>query len=288
MNWGKMPSLSALRAFDAVATHRSFSRAATGLNVTEAAIRQHVRGLENRLGLALVERTGRDIKLTPVGQKLADATHEGFGTIHSAVELLLAEETMRPLRVTVPPSFAENWLMPRLAEFWSDHPEIRIELVPSLNVLDMKHERLDLAIRYGHGDWDDCESRYLVSGEYLVVARTDTFSDKTCDDPASLKEQCWLFETGRMEHMRWVEKHGIEFNAATHRHYPTNSLVLSALRAGQGISLQSRALVQRDIDSGLLSVLYAEPSETLGYHAVVPPEPSPAVRKLLKWLENTT
>jgi LysR family glycine cleavage system transcriptional activator len=284
MKWSSMPSLAALRAFDAVARNDSYALAAAALNVTEAAIRQHVRSLEVDLALRLVERRGRGIALTEAGRLLAKATGDGFDRLYSGVAALKAEEAGRPIRITLPPSFAETWLMPRLGDFWAGYPDIELEVVPSLKLMDLGIGQFDLAIRYGHGDWRGCKSVYLASAEYLVVARPEIVAGRTFENPGDIKDLRWLLEAGREEHRAWAEAHGVDFEAEGNRHYPTNSLVLSALRAGQGVSLQSRALVQRDLDTGLLAVLLAEPSATLGYYIVTRTAPRPPVRRFIDWL----
>lgn len=281
-----MPSLAALRGFDAVARYGSYAEAATALNVTEAALRQHVRKLEDSLEQDLVIRRGRGIELTDGGHTFAEATRKGFDTLFAAVEAMTGDHARRPLKIALPPAFAENWLMPRLGDFWAGHPDIEIELVPSLKLEDLRAGRFDMAIRYGQGNWPGCDSALLAPAEYTVVARPEVARAHAVRDAADLGKLPWLFESGRREHRLWAEAHGIDFDAETNRHYPTNSLVLSALRAGQGVSLQARAMVQRDLDAGILSEMYSEPPGALGYYIVTQSTPRRPLRTFIRWLEG--
>ena len=290
-----MPSLAALRAFDAVAREGGYAAAAATLNVTEAALRQHVRGLEAFLGCDLVARRGRGIHLTEAGRTLAQAAQDGFGRLFDAVQVLTGAAAGRPLKIALTPAFAENWLMPRLADFWAGHPEIEIELVPSLKLADLRAGRFDMAIRYGRGDWPGCHSEKLASADYTVVARPEIARAEAVSGEADLARLAWLFESGRQEHRAWADAHGIDFDAERNKHYPTNSLVLSALRAGQGVSLQARALVQRDLEAGVLVELYREAAGPLGYYIVTPAAtpaatraaPRPPLKKFVRWLLAT-
>lgn len=289
MDWHSLPSLAGLRAFETVARRGNYSAAARDLNVTEAAIRQHMRGLEEFLGHALASREGRGIVLTEIGAKLAKSVSAGFQTIHAGIEELQNDDETRPLKIALTPAFAENWLMPRLGQFWSDHPDIEIELAPSLKVADLRKAGIDLAIRYGHGDWPGCRSELLASAEYVVVATQGLMQGRDAaahSDLSDLQSCPWLFETGRVEHQRWTADRGIDFQAARNRFYPTNSLVLSAARAGHGLSLQSRALVERDLQSGLLVEVYCEDPGTLAYYIVTLPAPRRKTAIFERWLKT--
>jgi LysR family glycine cleavage system transcriptional activator len=279
-----MPSLAGLRGFDAVARYGSYTQAAAALNVTEAALRQHVRHLEAFVGQILVERRARGIALTEVGASFAANLRQGFDTLFAAVDTIVDDDARRALKITLTPAFAENWLLPRLGEFWTRHPEIKIELIPSLKLEDLHDARLDMAIRYGQGNWRRYKSTFLASAAYCVVARPEVAPAHALRDVAELAHLHWLFESDRHEHRLWAEARGIDFDAKHNRHYPTNSLVLSAVRAGQGVALQARALIQRDLDSGLLKEIYSEPPSTLGYYIVTHSTPRLPLAKFMRWL----
>ena len=153
MDWTDFPSLNGLRAFATVAETGSYSRAARSLNVSHAAISQQVRALEARLGLTLVIREGRGIKLTNQGAALAVHLQRGLAAIREGVDALTGAEASRPLQVTMPPAFAVSWLMPQITDFQHRHPEIMLMLNPTAQVIDPAPGAIDVAIRFGHGDW---------------------------------------------------------------------------------------------------------------------------------------
>ncbi|WP_298921142.1 LysR family transcriptional regulator [uncultured Roseobacter sp.] len=284
MNWKRIPSLHALRAFEAVARGKSFTAAARDLNVTEAAVRQHVRGLESWFGASLAERSGKGIVLTELGERLAAFTSESFLTLAHGIDTLMKSEQDRPVTVALTPAFAEIWLLPKLDSFWKEHPSIKINLLPSLQLADSSGEQFDLAIRYGRGKWPGFKAIHLASAEYVVVAKPGCFDLMESGDLNALKAYPWLFEDSRLEHRDWAEKHGIAFDAGTNRHYPSNSLVIAAARAGHGLSLQARALVQIDLELGILKELYAEENAPLAYYLLTQSDLRPKARAFGDWL----
>ena len=288
MDWKDIPSLHALRAFEAVARSKSFTAAANELNVTEAAVRQHVRGLEQWFGKDLAERSGKGLALTKNGQQLASITSDSFQTLSQGVNNLLGTEEDRPVTIALPPAFAEIWLMPKLERFWREHPEIEVNLAPSLSLVDPRKDTFDLAIRYGLGDWPGLEATPIASAEYVVVAKPGLVDIAAIGGLNDLKKCVWLFEITRQEHRDWAARHGLNFDAQANRHYPTNSLVIAAARAGHGLSLQSRALVETDLDLGVLEELYAEDNAPLGYYLLAHSELSPKARAFLDWALRTS
>lgn len=284
MNWKSVPSLHALRAFEAVARRKTFSVAARDLNVTEAAVRQHVRGLETWFGFKLAQRSGKGLSLTREGERLATITSDSFETLGRGIAALSAQQEDRPVTVALTPAFAEIWLMPKLDRFWSEHPDIDITLAPSLKLADPQSDGFDLAIRYGLGNWVGLEAQHLASAEYVVVAKPGLVAPGTSHGLDGLQNHPWLFETTRQEHRDWATERGIDFDARANRHYPTNSLVIAAARAGHGLSLQARALVQMDLDLGSLEELYAEDTTPLGYYLVTQGELRTKARIFARWL----
>jgi LysR family glycine cleavage system transcriptional activator len=117
MKWSNFPSLNSLRAFAAVAETGSYSRAGAGLNVSHAAVSQQVKALEARLGVTLVIRERRGIRLTDEGTVLAHHLAKGLAAIREGVEALTDADTVRPVQVTMTPAFAVSWLMPRIMDF---------------------------------------------------------------------------------------------------------------------------------------------------------------------------
>ena len=158
MDWHELPSLTALRAFSALAETGSASAAGARLNVSHAAISQQIKALEGHMGLPLVDRSGRALALTKEGDVLAEALREGFGTIAQTVMQLTGADADRPLQISTTPQFATNWLMPRLADFQENQPDVDLMINPSPVLSDHGPGGIDLGIRFGLGVWDGLDA----------------------------------------------------------------------------------------------------------------------------------
>ena len=198
MDWRDIPSLAALRAFEAAARTGSLTKAASELNVTHAAIAQHVRTVEDTVGAPLLTRAGRGMALTDKGAQLAAPLSDSIAQIIAAVRQVSNEAQNAPLAVTVTPSFAENWLMPRLGAFWAMHPEITLSVTPSNAIVDLRRDGYDMAIRYGMGKWPGLDASFLVSGDFIVVAAPSLLGDRKACTVADLQDFPWLFETPKI------------------------------------------------------------------------------------------
>lgn len=286
MDWREIPSLSALRGFEAAARLRSLSGAARSLNVTHAAIAQHVRTLEAHFGCPLLKREGRGMVPTPEGARLADGLAEGFGLIASAVRDSMPDDD-RPLRIAMTPSFAENWLVPAIARFWADHPDIKLELLPSTGLADLRAESIDLAIRYGRGQWPGTDPVPLVSAN-LVVFGAPGFTPKTkIERLADLRDQHWILERTRPEEHLWAQENGVDLSSVKSTSFETTTMMLQAVRTGAGIAILPEAIVERDIREGRLLVLYRETRSAAAYHLVRRSGPAPpSLEIFIRWLRS--
>lgn len=287
MDWSRIPSLSALRAFDALARHGSLSAAARDLNVTHAAIAQHLRALETHFGESLATRDGQTMRLSETGRDLAEALGEGFGRIAEGVTEIMDRNAIRPITVTLTPSFAEAWLMPRMGAFWSSHPEVEVRLVPSIALSDLRRDGIDLAIRFGNGDWPGHEVEPLAVSRFVVVAAPTYTKAQTLDELGRLGAHDWFFSSAANEQRVWGAAIGVDFDKVGAQDMANNGMVLSAVRAGLGLSIQSRALVLPDLQSGQLTTLYEGDPEGLGYYVVTRPGVlTPGARAFRAWLRK--
>jgi len=287
MNWRDLPSLAALRAFEAAARTGSLTKAAAELNVTHAAIAQHVRTVEDVVGAPLLSRQGRGMALTDKGAQLAGPLTDGFTQIGTAVRSVAASAEDAALSVTVTPSFAENWLMPRLGGFWAQHPDIALSITPSMGLSDLRRDGFDAGIRYGRGDWAGVTSTFLASADYTVVAAPSLIGDRTANSLQDLADLPWLFETTHRETRLWALNNGLDTACCQDKELATLSMVLSATRGGAGISIQSRALIEHDLAQGTLCEILSAPQAGLGYYIVTRPGvQSPKLKTFLKWLAS--
>ncbi len=286
MDWRNIPSLAGLRAFEATARLNSFSAAGRELNVTHAAIAQHVRGLEDFFAQSLLFRQGRKMELTPSGQRLATALSDGFLTIQAGVNDLQAESEDRPLKIALTPSFAESWLMPRLGEFWADHPEIELALLPGIGLTDLRRDGVDLAIRYGKGVWQGYQSELLASAQFVVVATKEYIGNRKVRSLSDLSDVKWLIESDRRDQSLWAEEQGLDLAGIDITSFPTATLVHLAARAGYGVAILTQAVVEHDLENGVLVSLFTAESGTLGYYLVTRKEAqSNKLAVFIKWLK---
>lgn len=285
MEWARIPSLAALRAFEAAARLQSFSKAARELNVTHAAIAHHVRGLEAEFSESLIVRQGRGVAVTSAGQQLAQHLHNGFSVIADGVEDLRARTEQRPLNIAVTPAFASNWLMPRIGEFWAMHPEITVNISPGIGMVDLRKDGFDLAIRYGNGSWPNLSSELLTDGDFWVVSHPDLIKERTVSCLPDVADLPWVMESHMLERRDIVERAGVDFETVKLTLLNTNGLVLSAAAAGLGVTVQPKSLVERQIAAGELVKICELNQADLGYYIVTLPDRHPkGLRAFQKWL----
>ncbi|MFO1203331.1 MAG: LysR family transcriptional regulator [Tabrizicola sp.] len=285
-DWRSLPSLTALRAFAATAELRNFSQAARVLNVTHAAVAQQVRALEDQLGRPLVQREGRGVSLTADGEQLAEALGEGFGAIQRGLEALRAGEADRPVRVTLTASFAAQWLMPRLKEFWRQYPDIGLSLHPDSRVVDLHRERMDLAIRYGNGDWPGVEALYLTSARLVIAGAPSLIGtrDLTVQDMAGMD---WVLSRSWPEQDAYLRQLGLEPENLSRTDINNEELALAAARQGLGLVVESVALIESDVAEGRLRIVHESREKLPAYFIVTLPGPKrAAARAFLKWLKS--
>lgn len=268
MNWNDIPSLAALRAFEAAARHGSFSAAARDLNVTHAAIAQHVRSLEAHFSLSLMKREGRGMAVTDDGAILSASLSDAFAQIGTASRDLLDRTKTRALRVAVTPSFAANWLMPRIGDFWANHPEIEIELIPSMSLVDLRRDNIDIAIRYGRGGWAGVEARTLMPAGHVVVAAPSLIEGRTITCLADLRGETWLMDGARSEERLWLATNGIDLDAEKVTVLSTGQLAREAAKAGLGVTILPAPIAAPEIAAGRLVLLCREEDSALAYHVL--------------------
>jgi LysR family glycine cleavage system transcriptional activator len=164
-----LPSLRALRVFEAAARHLNYTRAAAELNLTHGAISHQMRGLEAAMGLRLFERTGRQTRLTEAGSELARGVREAMDTLAALIERVRERESGDALTVSVLPSFAAAWLVGRLGPFLEANPEVQLNLRSTTGLANFRNDGVDAAIRFGMGPWPDTVAEKLRDDEVFPV-----------------------------------------------------------------------------------------------------------------------
>src|SRR5690606_35533002 len=144
-------------------------RAAGELAVTPGAVSQQIRILEEHAGAPLFHRDGRQIALTELGAELYPLLRDGFDYLKRAGDLLYRPDRRHALAVSVPPSFAAKWLAPRIARFTAAHPEIEVWMSADMRLADVGGGRVDVAVRYGRGDYPGVRSERLLGADVTPV-----------------------------------------------------------------------------------------------------------------------
>jgi LysR family glycine cleavage system transcriptional activator len=155
-----LPPMAAVRAFEAAARHKSFTKAAAELGMTQAAVSYQIRLLEEELGGALFLRQPRALELSELGRQLATPVSEAFASLKAAFAAVRST-TAGVLSITAAHTLATNWLLPRLGAFREAHPEVDVRLDTSHRTVDLFHEPFDLALRIGAGPWPGLEAHHL-------------------------------------------------------------------------------------------------------------------------------
>lgn len=286
MDWLSLPPLAALRAFSAYAEHGNLAKAGAALNVSHAAISQQLRSLEDYLGTPLLDRSGRALALTEEGKHLAQALLLGFGAIQSAVQDLNTMGAARPLHISCTPMFAANWLMPRLAEFRMQHPDVDLVIDPRGELVTLQPGGVDIALRYGDGNWAGLEADMLLCSPMVVVANPSLLKDRIVQAPEDLLDLPWLEELGTTEAAHWLRSRGVaEVIRGASLKLPGN-LLMQAVREGQGVAVSVQDFVLEDLEAGRLVALFTG-SEGRGYYTVTRPGVQrQQARQFISWLRR--
>jgi LysR family transcriptional regulator, glycine cleavage system transcriptional activator len=284
----RTPALSALRAFEAAARHRSFKLAADELSVTPTAISHRIRALESELRASLFVRKTRAVELTPDGKTLYAAVREGFDAITAGIERI-GQRSRRSVTLSTTPAFATKWLVPRLASFQSNYPDIDLNVHASTQPVDLHAGDVDLAIRYGLGRYPGLTSTLLLADRYAPVA-----------SPTLNARQAKDIRSRRLIHFDWQQPLPVDLTwsawfrlaglkpprANAGIRYSEESHAIQAAVAGQGVALLSLILVDQELKLGLLEAHVEPHLDGLSYYIVRPPTVagSSAVATVEAWL----
>lgn len=264
----KLPPLSALRAFEASARHLSMKRAADELSVTPTAISHQIRRLEAALGVALFERQVRALRLSEAGERLYPVLNAGFDAFAQAIGAIRAPEAA-PVRqrvtLTVPMGLAARWLVPRLGEFATQHPEVDLRIHASDTVVDLHGGSADLAVRYGESPDTRTEiiAEHLFGDAYAPVCHPG-LNVQSHDDLARvpLIHSEWQRTLPQpIGWPMWVRAAGIEHKLKTDGGIvlSDDGHAMSAAMAGQGVILANLPLVRDALEAGTLVQPFSGP-----------------------------
>lgn len=273
-----MPSLNALRAFEAASRHLNFRLAGLELGVTQGAVAQQIRALEAELGLKLFERHPRTLALTHNGQRYAAGVRRSFEMLAEATRSLRPE----PLHVTVSvtPTFATKWLIPRLADYTRLHPGVDLRVLATERLSHFHTEAVDLAVRYGRPPFGPGLAADLLFEECLVAVGSPLLlhhagPPDTADGTGRYvllhdSQSAWA------DYLAQYQPTKLPGHAASHPPpqaiwFNQTTLAIDAALTGQGIALVQKDFVAQDLSTGRLAKVFEEEAHTgAGYYLVSP------------------
>ncbi|NUL16368.1 LysR family transcriptional regulator [Agrobacterium tumefaciens] len=277
----KLPPLATLRAFEAAARRTSFSLAGQELGMTATAVSQHVRNLEAWLGVALFERHARGVRLTPAGREFGLTVSSGLRQIASGAERISCGRDRMTVRLASLPSVVAHFLTPRLPRFRALYPDIQVSISYS-----GAHHAVSADLTIGHG---------VVSGEN-AVALFSAETRPTCapsyaaefgpfDDVDSLLRAELLHDDTETAWQNWFAADGISLPDNAGPVFADFNLLVTALKAGQGVGLCPTALLHDEIANGQLTVLFDRAADTEKYYWLMEAEEMTAPARILSdWL----
>lgn len=276
----RLPPLTSLRAFVATARHLSFTRAAEELHVTPAAIGQQIRLLEDHLGQPLFQRNRGELLLTSAGQALMPGLTEAFDVVVESVARISHDEEDAPIKVSVAPSFASKWLIPRLDALRDAVPGLEVLVDASTRLADFASEDIDCVIRYGSGAYSGLITERLFSEAVLPVCSPEFARIHALyRGPEGLRNAPILHEEGPErdpscpDWKGWLRSNGLSGRLVEGGiRLSQSSLVLDAAVAGKGIGLGKFRLAEPDLAAGRLVSPFGapQPVEFSYYFATTP------------------
>ena len=276
----KLPPMNALRAFEAVSRHGSVSKAAEVLCVSQGAVSQQIRNLEDYFGKTLFIRDNNVMTLSDEGEEFAAVVRDSLENIASAAASISPGKTSRSLKISATPSISTQWLMPKLGEFYEAHPGISIILADSTDIVTFRNDGFDAAIRFADGIFEDLHSAELIKLEVYAVASPGYLEKRgtpgSIENPAGhcLIDYYYDAKSVSSQHIHWrdIVKGKMNDMDIEHQVYPDSLQSLTAAKHGQGIALLPTFLFEREIEEGALAVISGKVHEYKNRYYFVSPK----------------
>lgn len=288
-----LPPLHAVRVFEAVARHGSFTRAAAELNMTQSAVSYQIKLLEQFVGAPLFARQARGVALSDKGKAVAPMVQRALGDLAETFRLV-REESNAVLVISTMQTIAGSWLAPRLGGFQLLHPEFAVRLDISTHMVDLDSEGVDVVIRSGKGHWPGLKSHFLLSQTFTPVCSPHYIArEGRPSKPGDILNHV-LIDRNDVWWPIWFEAAGLDRNAAiTRASIDVNTQQMAAILAvaGSGIALVSPAFVKEDLASGRLVELFDITATSGSDYYLAYPEnrrQQPKIRAFRDWILKET
>ncbi len=264
----RLPPFFALRALEAAARHRSYSRAAQELAVTHGAVSQQIRRLEAELGARLFERRGNAMIPTPAAERLAGQIGRGLDVLQNAVAEFAQAAERDPLVVSLDGQFANRWLPSRLGRLLADPAGANLQLRVEDRLADFVTDGVDVGIRYGAGHWNGVEVRPLFAETLFPVCSPEVAKAHPMRRPQDLLAAP-LIHHGHRPWKLWFEAFGLTTPPQEGLTFDDSVMLLEAAAQGLGVALGRSGLMEGYFESGrLVRPLAGDVASELGFFVV--------------------
>jgi DNA-binding transcriptional LysR family regulator len=288
----KIPSTVALSAFEAAARHQSFTKAAEELSVTQSAVCRQIAALEDMLGVKLFRRTKRGVTVSDAGLGYARSVRARLDEVErDTLELMANGGQGTSLDLGVVPTFATNWLMPRLVEFRRIHPHINVNMTTRTRPFLFEDTALDAAIYAGEASWPGTEGHFLMRENLIAVVSPQLVAPRKELKAAQLARLPLLQQTTRPYAWRhWFESQGLQVeNDMAGPRLELFSMLAKAAIHGMGVGLIPKFLVEKELESGsLVQVVRHDYLSDRSYYLIYPERKAdrPALAAFRAWIES--
>lgn len=284
-----LPPLKALKSFEAAARLRSLTRAAEELHVTQGAVSQQVKLLEDYLDTPLFIRKPRGLELTGAAQAYLPVLSEAFALLQTGTNELFGNDHRVLLKIKCGSSFLQRWLMPRLEDFYQQHPGIRLRLLSVVWPSEEQVEEADIEISNGYGDWSGMQVE-RISHEYLIAVASPAFltRDPIKGELERLIQAPLISIIGGKENWpQWLRRQGIDNPPLPILECDTSTAAFDAACQGLGVLLARNLTLQPLLDSGQLVQVHPFTLKATGAHYLVTPNKalSPKAAAFRSWLK---
>jgi LysR family transcriptional regulator, glycine cleavage system transcriptional activator len=278
----RLPSLNALKAFEAAARHESFTRAAEELCVTQGAVSHQVKALEGELAVKLFNRERQRLIITEAGRDYLAVVRDALDRIAAGTERLLQRQSAGVLTVSTSPDFAAKWLVHRLGHFAEAHAGIDLRVSATLHHVDFAREEVDLAVRHGDGNWPGLDAVRLGAERLFAVCSPKLLSSRRrFGRPADILKFPLIHLDSRSDWEKWLRGVGIDDASITHGPVLNRaSMVIDAAINGQGIALARTTLAAWDLINGRLVTPFPESLPVSKTYWIVCPKATAALPKI--------
>lgn len=289
--FGRLPSLAALTAFEAVARHQSFAKAAEELNVTQSAVSHRIRSLEQQFNSRFFVRSQPAVVLTSQGAFFLGAVIQALSTLDMACARLTVQR--RVVRISLGPAFARSWLVERLGDFYRSHADIDVDVnavkLSQTNKLEcLRTGEADVAIRYGGPlDWPGFQCTELMPTELFPVCSPAYKTEHDLGATPKSLLRATLLRSPRQPWLPWFRAVGLDADEPDQGpQFSDAALMLDAAARGQGVALARSTLVEHDLATGRLTRVFdTSITSSQSYHAIYHRSPDRAeVTAFIDWI----